>query len=225
MPFRAPGSDVLGPRPPFQPQQAITAAANNSNVFNPSALHAALQASSATQQSPGTSEWFFDTGATSHMSSSLGNVLPSSLHPSSSVITVGNGARMPATHRALSIIPTATSPLHLTDVLISPSLIKNLISVRRLTRDNAVSIKFDPSGFSIKDLRTRAEMLRSPSAFWAEALATVTCLINRRPCRATGMATPYALLLGTPPDYNELRVIGCRCFPNTIATAPHKLAA
>jgi len=65
----------------------------------------------------------------------------------------------------------------------------------------------------------------APSAFWAEALATVTCLINRRPCRATGMATPYALLLGTPPDYNELRVIGCRCFPNTIATAPHKLAA
>jgi hypothetical protein len=42
-------------------------------------------------------------------------------------------------------------------------LIKNLISVRRLTRDNNVSIEFDPTGFSIKDLPTRAERLRCDS--------------------------------------------------------------
>ena len=71
---------------------------------------------------------------------------------------------MPATRRARTIIPTATSPLRLNDVLVSPTLIKNLISVRRLTRDNNVSIEFDPSGFSIKDLHTRAEMLRCDSS-------------------------------------------------------------
>ena len=54
-------------------------------------------------------------------------------------------------------------PLQLNDILVSPSLIKNLISVRRLTRDNNVSIEFDPVGFSIKDLHTRAEMLRCES--------------------------------------------------------------
>jgi histone deacetylase 1/2 len=61
--------------------------------------------------------------------------------------------------------------------------------------------------------------------FWAEALATAVYLINRRPCRATGTATAYALLFGVPPTYAELRVFGCRCFPNLIATSPHKLAA
>ena len=65
---------------------------------------------------------------------------------------------MLVTHQSHTVIPaTATSPLHLNDVLVSPSLIKNLISVRHLTRDNNISIELDPSGFSIKDLLTRAE--------------------------------------------------------------------
>jgi hypothetical protein len=71
---------------------------------------------------------------------------------------------VPVTHQARTFIPTATTPLRLDDVLVSPSLIKNLIYVRRLTRDNNVSIEFDPSGFSIKDLPTKAEMLRCDSS-------------------------------------------------------------
>jgi hypothetical protein len=47
--------------------------------------------------------------------------------------------------------------------LISPSLVKNLISVRTLTRDNNVIIEFDPFGFSIKDLPTRTVLLRCES--------------------------------------------------------------
>jgi hypothetical protein len=53
--------------------------------------------------------------------------------------------------------------LHLNNVLISPYLIKNLISVRALTRDNSVSVEFDPYGFSIKDLRTRMVLLQCDS--------------------------------------------------------------
>ena len=75
MPFRAPGAGVLGPRPPFQPQQAMAAVSNN-NVFDPSALYAALQSSNAPQPPPNTSDWYFDTGATSHMSSSPDNFPP-----------------------------------------------------------------------------------------------------------------------------------------------------
>lgn len=76
---------------------------------------------------------------------------------------MGNGAQLPVTHHAHTSIPTATSPLQLHDVLISPSLVKNLVSVRRLTRDNNVSIEFDPCGFSIKDLPSKAEILRCES--------------------------------------------------------------
>jgi histone deacetylase 1/2 len=64
----------------------------------------------------------------------------------------------------------------------------------------------------------------APQEFWAEALATATYLVNRRPCRTTGNATPYSMLFGVAPSYNELRVFGCRCFPNITATTPHKLA-
>lgn len=37
--------------------------------------------------------------------------------------------------------------------------------------------------------------------------------------------TPHAMLFGEPPSYAKLRVFGCRCFPNLIATSPHKLVA
>jgi hypothetical protein len=37
-------------------------------------------------------------------------------------------------------------------------------------------------------------------------------------------AVPYTLLHGTPPDYDQLRVFGCLCYPNLSATTSHKLA-
>jgi malic enzyme len=93
------------------------------------------------------------------MSSNAGN-FPFSLplsQPSS--ITVNNGAQMSVTHRTVTTLARAHSPLQLNNILISPSLVKNLISVHSLTRDNNVSIEFDPFGFSIKDLPTRTVIL------------------------------------------------------------------
>jgi hypothetical protein len=72
---------------------------------------------------------------------------------------VGNGARLPVTRAVDTIIPASSQPLHLRNVLVSPFLVKNLVSVRQLTRDNNISIEFDPSGFSIKDLNTKVETL------------------------------------------------------------------
>jgi hypothetical protein len=53
--------------------------------------------------------------------------------------------------------------LKLHNVLISPILIKNLISIRALTCDNLVSVTFDPFGFLIKDFRTGMTLLRCDS--------------------------------------------------------------
>jgi hypothetical protein len=74
-------------------------------------------------------------------------------------------------------------------------------------------------------VRTMLVHSAAPQAFWAEALAMATYLVNRRPCRAIGTTTPYFMLFGVAPSYAELHVFGCRCFPNTTATTPHKLAA
>jgi hypothetical protein len=54
-------------------------------------------------------------------------------------------------------------PLLLDNILVSPSLVKNLISIRSLTRDKNVTVEFDPFGFSVKDLSTRMEILRCNS--------------------------------------------------------------
>ena len=61
------------------------------------------------------------------------------------------------------LFPTSTKSLTLTNVLHAPKLIKNLISVRKFTHDNMVSVEFDLFGFSVKDLATGNVLLRSNS--------------------------------------------------------------
>ena len=97
-------------------------------------------------------KWYLDICATTHMASFPSNFPTTCFKPSSLVITVGNGARLPVSHQTFSSIPTSSSLLYLCNVLVAPSLIKNLVPVRWLNRDNNVSIEFDPSSFSIKDL-------------------------------------------------------------------------
>jgi histone deacetylase 1/2 len=48
--------------------------------------------------------------------------------------------------------------------LVSPHIIKNLISIRRFTTDNNCSIEFDPFGLSVKDLQTRNVITRCNSS-------------------------------------------------------------
>lgn len=173
MPWRAPAAGVLGPCPGTPPQQAYTAMQHQPStltmpmVWDQASLIAAL-ANTGVQSPPATStsDWILDTGASSHMSSNPG-ILHSSLPPPPhlfpSSIMVGNGDQLPVTS-GHSTISTLSSPLKLYNVLISPQLDKNLISVRVVTRDNSVSVEFDPYDFSIKDLQTRTTILRCNSS-------------------------------------------------------------
>lgn len=72
---------------------------------------------------------------------------------------MGNGSTLPISHTGHTSIPTSTRSLFLRNVLLVPHIIKNLLSVCRFTIDNLCSIKFDPLGFSVKDLRTKAVIL------------------------------------------------------------------
>ncbi|GJR72386.1 ribonuclease H-like domain-containing protein [Tanacetum coccineum] len=58
---------------------------------------------------------------------------------------------------------TSHKPLHLNHILVTPHIIKNLISVRKFTRDNDVSVEFDAYGFSVKDYQTQKILLRCDS--------------------------------------------------------------
>jgi histone deacetylase 1/2 len=87
------------------------------------------------------------------------------------------------------------------------------------------------NGRAERILRTLNDSLRTllfhasvPLSFWPDALATTTYLLKRRPCHRCANYTPYELLYGVAPSYDHLRVFGYRCYPNTAATTPHKLA-
>lgn len=52
-----------------------------------------------------------------------------------------------------------------------------------------------------------------PLFLWVEAFLTVVFLINRLPSSVLKNEIPFAKLYGTAPDYNSLKVFGCRCYP------------
>jgi hypothetical protein len=163
------GSPGAGPSSPPAPQYGSPGASSSTapapQPWDMGPLHAALHGSATPPAPPpnSTSDWYLDTGASSHMSSGSGNLTSIRPSHSRSQIVVGNGAFLPITHTGTGSLITTTSPLKLRNVLLSPSLVKNLLSVRQLTRDNHVSVEFDASGFSVKDIRTRAVILRCDS--------------------------------------------------------------
>jgi hypothetical protein len=77
---------------------------------------------------------------------------------------VGNGALLPVTAIGSHTFPFPNRNLVLHNVLVSPHIIKNLISIRRFTTDNNCSIEFDPFGLSVKDLQTRNVIARCNSS-------------------------------------------------------------
>ncbi|KAI4365563.1 hypothetical protein MLD38_021538 [Melastoma candidum] len=139
------GSDV--PLPAAWDQAGLLAALNN--------LH--------TQGQPN-GGWVMDTGATSHMVSSDGTLRSSRPLTLPVSITIGNGSSIPVSRVGNTSLTTPSSSYALNDVLLVPSLIQNLISVRKLTRDNFCSVTFDSHGFSIKDLRSGTVILRFNSS-------------------------------------------------------------
>jgi hypothetical protein len=106
-----------------------------------------------------------DSGASSHLSSSSGNLssISSSLHLNSNII-VGNGTRLPITCSGHTLLPNSHRPLHPSNVLVLPQLIANLISVCKFTTDNSCSVEFDPFGLSVKDLQTKTVLHRCDSS-------------------------------------------------------------
>jgi hypothetical protein len=155
-----PGFGYGQPAPP-PPQQTWNPMHGGS--FDTSSLASNFSTMSLTP--PGSNDWYVDSGAGAHMVNNAGIISssqpPSSSNPSS--IIVGNGAILPVTSVGSHSFFTPRRPLILSNVVISPSIIKNLISVRRFTTDNNCSIEFDPFGLSVKDLQTRSVIARCNS--------------------------------------------------------------
>lgn len=101
-----------------------------------------------------------DTGASSHMTAHPCNLHTVFNTSTTSHILVSNDSHIPV-HG--SGIANLTPNLSLTNVLLAPHIVKNLVSVRKFTCDNNVSVEFDPFGFSVKDLQTGGLVMRCNS--------------------------------------------------------------
>ena len=51
-----------------------------------------------------------------------------------------------------------------------------------------------------------------PKCFWAYAVSTTCCVINRVLIRTILKKTPYELLNGRKPNIGHLKVFGCKCY-------------
>jgi histone deacetylase 1/2 len=180
----------------YNPGPAAPAAP--SPAWDCSALIAALNSTASTSNagSANAGTWVMDSGATSHMVNNAGILSSLSPHSTPSRVTVGNGVSLPISNTGHAILHTPTQTFHLNNVLVVPDIIKNLLSTRQFTIDNSVSVEYDPFGFSVKDLRTRREIIRcsstgplyeffaasssSPSHFGLAASTTPTELWHRR---------------------------------------------
>ncbi|XP_021762638.1 uncharacterized protein LOC110727382 [Chenopodium quinoa] len=135
--------------------------------------------------------WYMDTGATSHMTSSNSNFSSYfNLSNNSSGTIVGNGHSIPVHGYGHTCLPSSNLPLSLNNVLHAPKIIKNVISVRKFTTENSVSVEFDPFGFFEKDFQMGMPIMRCNSR---GDLYPLTSSINTQAC-SSALAAIYPSL-------------------------------
>jgi hypothetical protein len=67
---------------------------------------------------------------------------------------VGDGSYLPVTS-----VGSALGPFRLSNVLVAPQMVHNLLSICQFTADNSCSVEFDSSGLYVKDLATGHPLL------------------------------------------------------------------
>jgi hypothetical protein len=112
---------------------------------------------------PAVTDWVTDYDVSNHTTSSVGNLTsvrpPLPTNPSS--IIVGNGSSLSVTSVGNMAFP---SLFYLNNVLVTPGIIQNLLSVRHFTTDNWCSMEFDSYALSVKDLSSRNMIARCNSS-------------------------------------------------------------
>lgn len=70
----------------------------------------------------------------------------------------------------------------------------------------------------------RALMFQSqvPLQYWGDCVLTAAFLINRTPSPLLANKSPYEVLMGKAPQYDQLRTFGCLCYGSTSPKQRHK---
>ncbi|OMO62750.1 hypothetical protein CCACVL1_22657 [Corchorus capsularis] len=104
--------------------------------------------------------WCLDSGASDHVTADLKNLSISTEYDGTEAIQIGDGSGLNITHKGDTKIVTPDHSFKLQEVLCVPQMTQNLVSVSKFCKSNDVSVEFDADKFLVKDLQTRAPMLR-----------------------------------------------------------------
>ena len=102
--------------------------------------------------------WYLDSGATHHLTNNMANMQVREEFNGSGQLIIGNGQDLPITHvgNAYFVFKTSFAQhkhphIALKDILLVPSITKNLLSISKLTSDNHLSVEFLGNICYVKD--------------------------------------------------------------------------
>jgi hypothetical protein len=131
-------------------------------------------------------QWFADSEANAHVTSTLENLsIDQQPFKGSESVAVGNGAGLAIEHTGSST-PHSSSPLsnssfHLKHVLHCPSAATNLLSIHKFCTDNHCYFILTASHFFVNDLKTHALLLEGRSENGLYPLRLRNCSSKRGP--------------------------------------------
>ena len=100
-------------------------------------------------------EWFPDSGASSHVTSSPNHLQQAQVYSGSDSVMVGNGEFLPITHTGSISLASSSGNIPVSDVLVCPAIAKSLLSISKLTSDFPCSVDFDCDNVHIYDKQQR----------------------------------------------------------------------
>jgi hypothetical protein len=141
---------------------------------------------------------------------------PTSTDPAS--IIIGNGSALLVTSVGDLALPDL---FYLNNVLVTPDIIQNLLSVHCFTTNNWCSMKFDLFGFSVKDLSTRNMITRCNSSG-----PLYTMRLPSHPAHSSPASTPSALVASASTwhrrlDHPGVDVLSKLCHDSSVICSSH----
>ena len=129
---------------------------NSKNHIFPQAYVTNLQ---PVNSPPDHSAWYPDSGTTHHVTNDAQTLVDLALYQGPDQLQVGNGIGLTIHSTGSSSLISRSQPLKLVNILHVPEIWKRLLSVYRLTNDNAVFVEFHATYFVVKDEETARPLL------------------------------------------------------------------
>lgn len=117
----------------------------------------------ATPESVTDPVWCLDTGASHHVTNDANQLQQKNKYHAKTKLVVGDGNCLPIHHIGNIVISANHRPLLLSNVIHSPNISKNLITVLKLTSQNNLCVEFNSNSFIVKDKATGKELLQGRS--------------------------------------------------------------